>query len=221
MSRIVITSDSTATPWIAVIAAARTVLTDNAGKGNALDITLSESFYRLGLIDAGSAPFTASELALVAQHHFRAELGDTCADCDFRTISLADNEALLCCAIESQGINGLQQAAAAAGFSIRSLRPRLTDLAPPLLRELTVFSGHLVIADARTALLISLRNGRWLQVMTRRSDPSPDWLATTLDQAETLTGTGSRTVWRAGSMTPDAVSGWQVRRLDASMGQAA
>lgn len=205
-----------APPWIAAIGAARAVLAEKAPRGATLDILLSESYYRLGLIKTAVDALDAAELETLARHHFRAVLGDLCASCEFRVVPVpaaAGTTALLCCAIEREGIEGLRQAASAAGCAIGSITPRIAMLEAGLADELAAFSGHLVLADHSAAAIVALRAGAWTQVMMRRHGAATDWLAPALAQAESLAGTGMRTAWLAGSVAATDVAGWQVRRL--------
>lgn len=215
--RVAISADAAA-PWIAAIAAARQVLVEQVPSGAALDIVLSESYYRLGLIQTAGEPLDATELDALARHHFRSALGDLCAACEFRIVPVTAPPgvtALLCCAIEREGVDGLSQAAAAAGCTIASLLPRIAQLEARLAVDLETYSGHLVVADRHAAALIALRAGAWTQVMMRRHAAAPDWLELTLTQAENLAVTGARAAWLSGHVATAEVTGWQLRRAPA------
>lgn len=205
-----------ALPWDDAIAAARAVLSERARRGGTLDILLSESYYRLGLIKTSVEALDATELETLARHHFRAVLGELCASCEFRVVPVpasAGMTGLLCCAIDREGIEGFHRVAEASGCVIGSLAPRIAMLEAGLAAELVDFSGHLVLADREAAAIVALRAGAWTQVMTRRHGLATDWLAQALGQAESLAGTGTRMAWLAGNVAATDVDGWQLRRL--------
>ena len=202
-------------PWIAAIAAARTLLAEHANGGGRLDVILSENYYRLGLIHADADALEARELEPLARHYFRSVLGEACTACAFRVVRVpcaAAAPVLLACAIESEGIEGLRLAASVARMTLGSLRPRIGILEALLARELESFSGHLVLADRDAAALVALRDGVWTQVMMRRHGDDGAWLGQALEQAENLAATGSRTAWLSGSVSGTEVAGWDVRR---------
>jgi hypothetical protein len=99
---------------------------------------------------------------------------------------------------------------------LRALRPRLVGVAAGLGRELDNFSGHLVCADSRAAVLVAMRDGSWLQVMTRRTgaahEPVAGKFQEMLEQSEALACTGSREVWCCGDVIGNTqLEGWKLR----------
>lgn len=199
--------------WITALAAVRARLANPACKSAAFDITLSESYYHLGLIRTGSDNVDTGELATIARHHFRPLLGEAASEHDYRAV-LASAQTLLCCAIDMTGSTALREAIAQAGCVITSLRPRIATFAAVHAQALQSFTGHLIVSDAHTALLATLRNGAWLHAGMRRTDNSPGWLSTALAQTELLAASGGRIAWLAGHAHGVALDGWQVRRTN-------
>lgn len=191
------------------------------GDRGEIDVVLSESLCQLGLVKGDTGSLSATESAAVAQHCFRTRLPagpDGSPAALFRVAPVrggAGRRQLLCAALDAAGYDQIRRAVPGGVWSLRALRPRLVAFAADLGRALDRFSGHLVCADGRSAVLVAMREGNWLQVMTRRTGPAgpaQDSLAQMLEQSEALSATGSREVWWCGEPAPARhLAGWTLR----------
>jgi hypothetical protein len=189
-----------------------------SGDRGEIDVLLSESLCRFALARGGPARLSAEEAEALARHNLPSA-GSAAAEDVYRIAAVggADGtERLLCAAVQQAGLDCIRRALADSPWSLRSLAPRLVDVLAGLGRQLQGYTGHLVCTDPRVAVLVALREGGWLQVMSRRtlaeSEAADGGLRQMLDQSEALAGTGSRALWWCG-VTPPPLAGWELQVL--------
>lgn len=213
--------------WDALGAAMREVLgrrRHRRGDRGNIDVMLSAGLCQLALVKGATGTLAADEAQALAQHCLRPRLAGVPEDpaaAIFRVApvkGVAGQRHLLCAALDAAGLEHIRQALPADAWSLGALRPRLVGIAAGLARELDRFSGHLICADSRSAVLVAVREGSWLQVMTRRrgtdrAATEPE-LRQMLEQSEALSATGSRQVWWCGDPINGAqLPGWGFRLL--------
>lgn len=191
------------------------------GDRGEIDVLLSESFCRFALARGGLARLTPGEAEALARHHLPPVVG--LADGEIHrvtTLAGADGTPrLLCVAVEQAGLDCIRRALADSPWSLRSLGPRLLDVVADLGRQLQGYTGHLICSDAKVAVLAALRDGGWLQVMSRRtleeSEAADGGLLQMLAQSEALARTGSRALWWCGG-PPPPLPGWELSAMPAA-----
>jgi hypothetical protein len=213
--------------WDALGAAMRDVLgrrRHRRGDRGSIDVLLSAGLCQLALVKGATGALAADEAQALARHCFRpkpAGMPEGPLGAIFRVSpvkGVAGQRHLLCAALDAAGLDHIRQSLPEGAWSLGALRPRLVGIAAGLARELDRFSGHLICADSRSAVLVALREGSWQQVMTRRraTDRTPPEaeLRQMLEQSEALSATGSRQVWWCGAPISGAQPpGWSFRLL--------
>lgn len=212
-------------PWEALGRAMHELLVarpHRRGDRGEIDVLLSESLCRFALARGGPARLSPDEAEALARHNL-PPAGSTAAGEIYRIAAVTGADGaprLLCAAIQQAGLECIRGALADSPWSLRSLAPRLVDVLAGMGRQLQGYSGHLVCADTRVAVLVALRDGGWLQVMSRRTlaeSEAPDGgLRQMLDQSEALAGTGSRALSWCG-VPPPSLPGWELQALAESV----
>lgn len=193
------------------------------GDGGNIDVLLSEGLCKLALVKGDTGPLAAEEAEALARHCFRPATGvaDGLSAAVFRVApvkGVAGQRHLLCAALDAAAFDHIREALPGGAWSLGALRPRLVGIAAGLRRDLDRFSGHLVCADSRSAVLVAVREGSWLQVMTRRRwtdrGTTEAEMLQMLERSEALSATGSREVWWCGAPVNGAqLPGWSFRHL--------
>jgi hypothetical protein len=213
--------------WDKLCAAMREVLgrrRHRRGDRGSIDVLLSADLCKLALVKGDTGSLAADEAEALARHCFRSALPgapDGSSAAVFRVTpvkGVAGQRHLLCAALDARGFDHIREVLPGGAWSLGALRPRLVGIAAGLRRELDRFSGHLVCADSRSAVLVAIREGSWLQVMTRRRgayrDTTEAEILHMLEQSEALSATGSREVWWCGAPVNSALlPGWGFRLL--------
>jgi hypothetical protein len=188
------------------------------GDRGEIDVLLSESLCRFALVRGGPTRLAADEAEALARHNLPPAGAGAAGEIHrIAAVDGADGTPrLLCAALEQAGLARIGAALADSPWTLRSLAPRLVDVLAGLGRQLHGYTGHLVCADPRVAVLVALREGGWLQVMSRRtlaeSEAADGGLQQMLAQSEALAGTGSRALWWCG-VPPPALPGWELSVL--------